>query len=488
MPNDRLSIIIRRLTTTRRPTHDLLLPPLWVVPRDASRTIITTTSLNRKVQAQVFTLNESIRPRTLHLVLTLVELYFPRTPEDSMTEFIDSLVRQPNLKTSEILTVSSGIMHRAVCSLLCFRLGVSVACFAVAVAYDYRCQFCSLVDLLEMLLFWTVYTFLYTAALWSHLSGPGSRYIHSTSTRIGRPAVDISHFLLSAGFPLANIPATPTFNYAPTPIEIPAPTPTPTSTRIPVPNTILFPASPLPTATLRHRALPLCYDGLHDDLPLVTGTRTVTGTTADLIVDGPGLLMRCLLVSLALASTLADYLVHIPVPSPALAWILGLVFLSRALSTMKRAAFRVVACTRVTRHGPSAKTNAEDVANSEGLPAMATPPPDNTPSTSPPSSPSTTPFRKLATTAQKQRNRVRRKTLAKANVIPAALRNNPLRTDTPHDTPHDTPPRNVPPLETAETDIRVWSVNSRSIVEYTPPIRRYKKRGSPVGDGLAALD
>ena len=196
-----------------------------------------------------------------------------------------------------------------------------------------------------MLLFWVAYTFLYATALWSHLDAPGALYINSITARLGRPAIDASHFLLSAGLPLTNIPTTSP-SPIPTPIliETPAPTPIPTSTRIPVPDTIIFPASPLPTARLRHKALPLCYDGLNDDLASVTGpaTRTVTGTSSDLIVDGPGLITYYLLVLSALATALANHLVHSPA-CPAIVWILGLVCLSQVLFVMRRAAFESAA-------------------------------------------------------------------------------------------------------------------------------------------------
>jgi len=206
-----------------------------------------------------------------------------------------------------------------------------------------------------MLLFWFAYTFLYATALWTHLDAPGTMYINSVTARFGRPAIEASHFILSAGLPLANIPIdTANSTSTPIPIEIPAPAPTPTtpaptSTRIPIPNTIIFPASPLPTARLRHKALPLCYDGLHDDLTLAAGTatRTVTGITTDLIVNGPGLITRYLLITSALASALVTYLVHSRV-CLAVACILGLVCISRVLSVMRRAAFKAAAArTRV---------------------------------------------------------------------------------------------------------------------------------------------
>jgi hypothetical protein len=197
-----------------------------------------------------------------------------------------------------------------------------------------------------MHLFWIAYTFLYVAALWSHLDAPGASYANSVTARLGLPTSDISHFLLSAGLPLVNIPITPT-NSTPAPIliEILAPSPTaPTSTHTPVPDTILFPASPLPTARLRHKALPLCYDGLHDDSVLTTkpATRTVTGTSTDLIVDSPGLIVRYLLVTSALATILGAQLIRSPA-FPAAICILGLVCLSRILFAMRRAAFKAAA-------------------------------------------------------------------------------------------------------------------------------------------------
>ena len=175
-----------------------------------------------------------------------------------------------------------------------------------------------------MLLFWIAYTFLYTTALWSHLDAPGASYISSVTAHLG-------------------LPTSP----SPIPIEVPAPTLIPTSTRIPVPDTIIFPASPLPTARLRHKALPLCYGGLEDDLASATGpaTRTATGTSTDLIVNGPGLITRYLVVTSALAAALATQLVH---SSPCLGaiCILGLVCLSRVLFMMRRVAFESTA-TRV---------------------------------------------------------------------------------------------------------------------------------------------
>ena len=172
----------------------------------------------------------------------------------------------------------------------------------------------------EMLLFWVAYTYLYTTALWSRLDAPGALYINSVTARLGHPT-------------------------SPTPI--PAPTFIPTSTRIPVPDTVIFPASPLPTARLRHKALPLCYGGLEDDLASATGpaTRTATGTSTDLIVNGPGLITRYLVVTSALAAALATQLAH---SSPCLGaiCILGLVCLSRVLLMMRRVAFESTA-TRV---------------------------------------------------------------------------------------------------------------------------------------------
>lgn len=188
-----------------------------------------------------------------------------------------------------------------------------------------------------MLLFWVAYTFLYATTLWSHLNAPGSSYTSSA-------------FLLSAGLPLVNTPTYTTFNSTPVLFEIPAPIPTPiiptpTSIRILIPDTIIFPVAPLPTARLRHQALPLCYDGLHDDSPSVprSPTRTVTGITTDLIVDGPGLLMRYLLVSLALASTLTNRLVRIPVIGHMLIWIPALVSTSWVFYAMRRVAFNAAA-------------------------------------------------------------------------------------------------------------------------------------------------
>lgn len=199
-----------------------------------------------------------------------------------------------------------------------------------------------------MHLFWLAYTFLYATALWSHLGALGASYTNSVTARLGLPTLDISHFLLSAGLPLVNIPATST-NSAPTPIliEILAPTPiptAPTSTRTPVPNTILFPASPLPTARLRHKALPLCYDGLHNDSVLTAkpATRTVTVTSTDLVVDSPGLIIRYLLVTSALATILGTRLIHSPTLLAAVC-VLGLACLSRIVFATKRAAFKSAA-------------------------------------------------------------------------------------------------------------------------------------------------
>jgi len=201
----------------------------------------------------------------------------------------------------------------------------------------------------KMLLFWAAYALLYATALqWSHLNALGSSYIRSIPVRLGRrPAIEASRFFLSAGLPLANTSATPIS------IEIPSSTPTstppaPTSSRIPIPGTIIFPASPLPTARLPHQALPLCYDGLHDDMPPTVGSRTVTGITTDLIADGPGLFMRYFLVTSTLASTLIDNLVRSPACC-ALICVLALVWVSCVLFVMRRGAFKAAAgCTRVS--------------------------------------------------------------------------------------------------------------------------------------------
>jgi len=186
-----------------------------------------------------------------------------------------------------------------------------------------------------MLLLWVAYTFLYATALWSHLDTPGALYIDSVTTRLGRPVIDVSYFLLSVGLPLTDIPTTP-INSTPTPI--------PTSTRIPVPDTIIFPASPLPTAYIRHKALPLCYDGLNDDSTSATrpATRTAIRTSTDLTVDGPGLITRYLLVTSAIATALATHLVRSPA-CPAVIGIIGLVCLSRVLFVMRRVAFKSAA-------------------------------------------------------------------------------------------------------------------------------------------------
>ena len=247
-----------------------------------------------------------------------------------------------------------------------------------------------------MLLFWVAYTFLYTTALWSRLDAPGAPYINSVTARLGHPT-------------------------SPTPIliEIPAPTLIPTSTRIPVPDTIIFPASPLPTARLCHKALPLCYDGLNDNLASATGpaTRTATGTSTDLIANGPGLITRYLLVTSALAAALATHLVHSSSYLVVIC-ILGLVCLSRVLFAMRRIAFESTA-TRIqvsirilllfhkitltsllkaSSRCPcscGSDLNARDVSDSENPSVTAdAPPPPSTPS--PPSPPSTSPL-KLAT-------------------------------------------------------------------------------------------
>ena len=139
----------------------------------------------------------------------------------------------------------------------------------------------------------------------------------------------MSPFLVSAGFPLTNPTIPSTSTHIPVVIEITAPThtstptPTPTSTPIAIPNTIVSLAYPHPTATL-----PQCYDGLHDDSPLVTVSPT-SSTTMDLIANGPGLLVRYLLIWLALASTLADRLVRTPVLRHGLICTFGLVCVSR---------------------------------------------------------------------------------------------------------------------------------------------------------------
>lgn len=270
-----------------------------------------------------------------------------------------------------------------------------------------------------MHLFWLAYTFLYATALWSHLGAPGASYTNPVTARLGLPIMDISHFILSAGLPLVNIPSTPT-NSTPTPtlIEIVAPTPiptAPTSTRIPVPDTILFPASPLPTARLRHRALPLCYDGLHDDSVSTTkpATRTVTGTSTDLIVDSPGLIIHHFLVTLALATILGAKLIHSPTFHAAIC-ILGLVCLSRIFFVMRRAAFKAAASRKQVRMETSVafrraslisfrkvsnhslcscgrNSNTREVTNPEGPLFTADTP-------SPPPLPSISPLKKLATT------------------------------------------------------------------------------------------
>ena len=354
-----------------------------------------------------------------------------------------------------------------------------------------------------MLLFWVACTFMYATALWSHLDAPGASYIGLVTARLGRPAMDVSHFLPSTGLPLPNIPIAPT-NLTSTLIliEIPAPTPIPTSTHILVPNTIIFPASPLPTAHLRHKALPFCYDGLNDYLASAFGpaTQTAAGTATNLIINGPGLTTRYLLVTSALAMALATHLVHSPA-CPAVICILGLVCLSWALFAMRRAAFKAAAArTRVSIwtliffrritltsllkifvHCPcscSKNSNTRGVANPEDPLAAAD-------TSSPPPPPSTSPFKKLATmgpaltksgrligvssiesfdpdtdtlpVARKQRNRGRKQVLAKINGIPAASGNN-------------SPPRNDPPPKPVEMVSRVWTFEDGSTIEYIPSV------------------
>ena len=198
-----------------------------------------------------------------------------------------------------------------------------------------------------MILFWMAYTLLYSTVFWAHLDAPGASYIRSTSARVGLPAIDVSHILVSAGFPLANLAVTPTADDSIVFSEIPSPTatPTPTSTPIAIPNTIIFPASPLPTATLPHQALPQCYDGLHDSsspLDSRPPTRTATGTTTALIAS-PGLFVRYLLISLALASALANNLARTPTLGYALVCIPGLVCVSWVLVAVRRASFKATA-------------------------------------------------------------------------------------------------------------------------------------------------
>jgi hypothetical protein len=258
-----------------------------------------------------------------------------------------------------------------------------------------------------MLLFWVAYTFLYATALWSHLDAPGALHINSVTARLGRPAMEVSHFLLSAGLPLANIPAAPT-NLTPILTEVPIPV----STRISVPDTIIFPASPLPTAHLRHKALPLCYNGLNDDSTSATepATRTATGTSTDLTVNGPGLITRYFLVTLTLATALTTRLVYSSA-CPAVICILGLVCLSRVLFVMRRTAFQSAAARiqvnirtlllfhkitltllfKVSSHCPCScgrDLNAREVANSGDLLVTA----DTSFSPSPPSPPSPSPL------------------------------------------------------------------------------------------------
>lgn len=248
-----------------------------------------------------------------------------------------------------------------------------------------------------MLLFWVAYTFLYATAFWSRLDAPGASYINSVTARLGRPT-------------------------SPIPIPSEAPTLIPTSTRIPVPDTIIFPASPLPTARLRHKALPLCYGGLDDDLASATGpaTRTATGTSTDLIANGPGLMTRYLLVTSALAAALATHLVHSS-PYIMIICILGLVCLSWFLFVMRRVAFESTA-TRIqvsirilllfhkitlmsilkapsrcpcSRGGDS---DARDVAGSESHSvSVDTPPSPSPPLPCPLSPPPTSSLKKLAT-------------------------------------------------------------------------------------------
>lgn len=174
-----------------------------------------------------------------------------------------------------------------------------------------------------MLLIWVAYTFFYTTVLWFHLNAPN---LITTDDDFVRTLTETSAF---------------------TPVPAP-PIVFPTSSRIPVPDTIIFPASPLPTARLLHKALPLCYDGLHDDLPLVAGTRTATGTTAELVADSPGLCMRHLLAASVLASTLARSTLGL-----AIICISGLVCASRILFVVRRTVFEVAASpSRVSTRTP----------------------------------------------------------------------------------------------------------------------------------------
>ena len=173
-----------------------------------------------------------------------------------------------------------------------------------------------LVDLFEMLLVWVAYTFFYTTVLWFHLNAP---YI-STDDFI--PAL------------------TETSASAPIPIPTP-PIIVPISPRIPIPDTIIFPASPLPTARLLHKALPLCHDGLHDELPRFAGTRTSRAKTES-VVNSPSLRMRHPLVALNLASALGHSLTH-GIVGLALVFVSGLVCASWVLFMVRRTVFVVAA-------------------------------------------------------------------------------------------------------------------------------------------------
>lgn len=166
-----------------------------------------------------------------------------------------------------------------------------------------------------MLLVWVAYTFFYTSVLWFHLNAPNP--------------ISVDDFIRT----LTEVTS------ASTPVPI-LPVIVPISSRVPIPDTIIFPASPLPTARLLHKALPLCYDGLHDDLPPVAGTRTATGTTPELTVDSHGLCMRYLLVASVFVSFLAHRLAQSTV-GLALTCVSGMICASWILFVVRRTAFKV---------------------------------------------------------------------------------------------------------------------------------------------------
>jgi len=181
----------------------------------------------------------------------------------------------------------------------------------------------------------------------------------------------MSHILIPAGFPLSNLAAGPT----PVFIGIFAPSLAPTSTPIAVPNAIIFPASPLPAATLPHQALSQYYEGLRHNSPSDSRSpaRTASlsptsrrcrkpyslftsalgrvywssgpGCTPSFIADGPGALMRCLLGSLALASILVSHLVRASVLDlgHALVCVPTLVCVSWVLFVVRRVSFKTTA-------------------------------------------------------------------------------------------------------------------------------------------------